>query len=196
MLCTLYGCVGSASKGVFGTGVTIALDPRSLGTQIDDSIMQKNLITRLTLKEKSYFLSIKTQVLDGHIILTGNVNNLERMHRLARQICLARKKLKGLNLPVCLIFPAFLMISAPRSMKKPMAFSWKSGCHCKRCLAVFLMWGRFLIKWPKICGFAKRVLPDKHQPKAAPRPLIQQAINRLPSIRPPLWPLSANFPTG
>ena len=48
-------CVGSASKGVFGTGVTIALDPRSLGTQIDDSIMQKNLITRLTLKEKSYF---------------------------------------------------------------------------------------------------------------------------------------------
>ena len=77
MLCTLYGCVGSASKGVFGTGVTIALDPRSLGTQIDDSIMQKNLITRLTLKEKSYFLSIKTQVLDGHIILTGNVNNPE-----------------------------------------------------------------------------------------------------------------------
>ena len=77
MICALYGCVGSASKGVFGTGVTIALDPRSLGTQIDDSIMQKNLITRLTLKEKSYFLSVKTQVLDGHIILTGNVNNPE-----------------------------------------------------------------------------------------------------------------------
>ena len=73
----LSGCVGSASKGVFGTGVSIALDPRSVGTQIDDSIMQKNLIARLTMREKSYFLSIKTQVLDGHIILTGNINNPE-----------------------------------------------------------------------------------------------------------------------
>ena len=70
-------CIGSASKGVFGTGVTIALDPRSLGTQIDDSIMQKNLITRLTLKEKSYFLKIKTKVLDGRIFLTGNVDDPE-----------------------------------------------------------------------------------------------------------------------
>ena len=77
IFCILGGCVGSASKGIFGTGVTIALDPRSLGTQIDDSIMQKNLIARLTIREKSYFLSIKTQVLDGHIILTGNVNNPE-----------------------------------------------------------------------------------------------------------------------
>ena len=70
-------CVGSASKGVFGTGVTIAFDPRSLGTQIDDSIMQKSLITRLTLKEKSYFLKIKTKVLDGRIFLTGNVDDPE-----------------------------------------------------------------------------------------------------------------------
>ena len=70
-------CIGSASKGVFGTGVTIAFDPRSLGTQIDDSIMQKNLITRLTLKEKSYFLKIKTKVLDGRIFLTGNVDDPE-----------------------------------------------------------------------------------------------------------------------
>ena len=70
-------CVGSASKGVFGTGVTIAFDPRSLGTQIDDSIMQKSLITRLTLKEKSYFLKIKTKVLDGRIFLTGNVDGPE-----------------------------------------------------------------------------------------------------------------------
>ena len=72
-------CVGSASKGVFGTGVTIAFDPRSLGTQIDDSIMQKNLITRLTLKEKSYFLKIKTKVLDGRIFLTGNVDGPEKL---------------------------------------------------------------------------------------------------------------------
>ena len=70
-------CVGSASKGVFGTGVSVAFDPRSLGTQIDDSIMQKNLVTRLTLKEKSYFLKIKTKVLDGRVFLTGNVDNPE-----------------------------------------------------------------------------------------------------------------------
>ncbi len=70
-------CVGSASKGVFGTGVSVAFDPRSLGTQIDDSIMQKNLIARLTLKEKSYFLKIKTKVLDGRIFLTGNVDDPE-----------------------------------------------------------------------------------------------------------------------
>ena len=70
-------CVGSSSKGVFGTGVSVAFDPRSLGTQIDDSIMQKNLITRLTLKEKSYFLKIKTKVLDGRIFLTGNVDDPE-----------------------------------------------------------------------------------------------------------------------
>ena len=73
----LNGCVGSASRGVFGTGVSIAFDPRSLGTQIDDSIMQKNFTKRLILKEKSYFLKIKTKVLDGRIFLTGNVDDPE-----------------------------------------------------------------------------------------------------------------------
>ena len=73
----LSSCVGTSSQGVFGTGVSIALDPRSLGTQIDDSIMQKNLSTRMILKEKSYLLSIKTKVLDGRIFLTGKVNNPE-----------------------------------------------------------------------------------------------------------------------
>ena len=73
----LTNCVGTGSKGVFGTGVSIALDPRSLGTQIDDSIMQKNLVTRLTLKDKNYFLSINTKVLDGRIFLTGKVDNPE-----------------------------------------------------------------------------------------------------------------------
>ena len=56
-LLILTSCVGTGSKGVFGTGVSIALDPRSLGTQIDDSIMQKNLVTRLTLLDKNYFLN-------------------------------------------------------------------------------------------------------------------------------------------
>ena len=73
----LSSCVGTGSKGVFGTGVSIALDPRSLGTQIDDSIMQKNLITRLTLKKKDYFLSVKTKVLDGRIFITGKVDSPE-----------------------------------------------------------------------------------------------------------------------
>ena len=73
----MAGCVGTGSRGVFGTGVSIAFDPRSLGTQIDDSIMQKNLVARLILKDKNYFLSIKTKVLDGRIFLTGKVDNPE-----------------------------------------------------------------------------------------------------------------------
>ena len=76
-LLILTSCVGTGSKGVFGTGVSIALDPRSLGTQIDDSIMQKNLVTRLILLDKNYFLSINAKVLDGRIFLTGKVNNPE-----------------------------------------------------------------------------------------------------------------------
>ena len=77
LLITLFlsGCVGVSSKGIFGTGVSVALDPRSLGTQIDDSIMQKNLSARLVLMDKKYFLSIKSKVLDGRIFLTGKVDN-------------------------------------------------------------------------------------------------------------------------
>ena len=73
MFLIFTGCVGTASKGIFGTGVSIALDPRSLGTQIDDSVMQKNLSTRLILREKNYLLSLSTKVLDGRIFLTGKV---------------------------------------------------------------------------------------------------------------------------
>ena len=73
----LSGCVGVSSKGIFGTGVSVALDPRSLGTQIDDSIMQKNLSARLLILDKKYFLSIKSKVLDGRIFLTGKVDNPE-----------------------------------------------------------------------------------------------------------------------
>ena len=73
----LTGCAGTGSKGVFGTGVTIAFDPRSLGTQIDDSIMEKSLLARLSLRDKYYFLVIKVKVLDGRIFLTGKVENLE-----------------------------------------------------------------------------------------------------------------------
>ena len=65
-------------KGIFGTGVSIALDPRSLGTQIDDSVMQKNLAARLALRDKSYLISVSTKVLDGRIFLTGKVDRSRR----------------------------------------------------------------------------------------------------------------------
>jgi len=77
ILLLFTSCVGTSSQGVFGTGVSIALDPRSLGTQIDDSIMQKNLSARLALKEKSYLLSINVKVIDGRIFITGKVENSE-----------------------------------------------------------------------------------------------------------------------
>ena len=71
------GCVGYSSTGVLGTGVSIALDPRSLGTQIDDSLMQQNLRARLISADKSYIISVKTKILDGRIFLTGKVNSVE-----------------------------------------------------------------------------------------------------------------------
>ena len=76
-LVLITGCVGYSSTGVLGTGVSIALDPRSLGTQIDDSIMQQNLRARLISADKSYIISVKTKILDGRIILTGKVNSVE-----------------------------------------------------------------------------------------------------------------------
>ena len=71
------GCVGISSTGIFGTGVSVALDPRSLGTQIDDSVMQKNLTGRLMLRDKGYLLSVNTKVLDGRIFLTGKIEDPE-----------------------------------------------------------------------------------------------------------------------
>jgi osmotically-inducible protein OsmY len=73
----LSGCVGVSSKGIFGTGVSVALDPRTVGTQMDDSIMQKNLAARILVKDKKYLLSVKSKVLDGRIFLTGKVENPE-----------------------------------------------------------------------------------------------------------------------
>ena len=73
----LSSCSGVGSKGFFGTGVSVAFDPRSVGTQIDDSIMEKNLTARMILKDKKYLLNIKSKVLDGRIFLTGKVENPE-----------------------------------------------------------------------------------------------------------------------
>ena len=80
----LYSCVGSSSVGVFGSGVSIAFDPRTVGMQIDDSIMQKNLLSRLALTEKKYFLSISVKVLDGNIFLSGKVNEPEEKLKITK----------------------------------------------------------------------------------------------------------------
>ncbi len=84
ILLILNGCVGTSSQGLFGTGVSIAIDPRSLGTQIDDNIMQKNLKARLLLEDKKYILSINSKVLDGRIFITGKVDNPEEKLKITK----------------------------------------------------------------------------------------------------------------
>ncbi len=77
-------CVGVSSSGIFGTGVSIALDPRSVGTQIDDSIMQKNLSARIILLDKKYLIFVKSKVLDGRIFITGKVDDPEDKLKLTK----------------------------------------------------------------------------------------------------------------
>ena len=77
-------CVGVSSKGIFGTGVSVALDPRTVGTQMDDSIMEKNITARILVKDKKYLLSVKSKVLDGRIFLTGKVDNPEEKLQLTK----------------------------------------------------------------------------------------------------------------
>ena len=80
----LSSCAGVGSKGFFGTGVSVAFDPRTVGTQIDDSIMEKNFTARMLLKDKKYLFAINTQVLDGRIFLTGKVENPEEKLQLTK----------------------------------------------------------------------------------------------------------------
>ena len=81
---TLSGCIGVSSKGIFGTGVSVALDPRSFGTQIDDSIMQKNLSARIIFLDKKYLFSIDSKVLDGRVFLTGKVDDPEEKLKITK----------------------------------------------------------------------------------------------------------------
>ena len=80
----LAGCVGVGSKGLFGTGVSVALDPRTVGTQIDDSIMQKSISAKILAKDKKYLISVKTKVLDGRIFITGKVDNPEEKLKITK----------------------------------------------------------------------------------------------------------------
>ena len=84
LLLLLNSCVGSSTSGVFGTGVSVALDPRTLGTQIDDSIMQKNLHARLVLTEKKYLVKLSVKVLDGRIFLRGKVDEPEEKLKITK----------------------------------------------------------------------------------------------------------------
>jgi osmotically-inducible protein OsmY len=84
ILLFINGCVGASSKGVFGTGVSIAFDPRTLGTQIDDNIIDKSMDARLLLINKNYFITVSTQVLDGRIFITGKVNNPEEKLKITK----------------------------------------------------------------------------------------------------------------
>ena len=81
---SISGCVGYSSTGVLGTGVSIAMDPRTIGTQIDDSLMQKNLRAKLILMDKGYFINVKTKVLDGRIFITGKVNTVEEKFKITK----------------------------------------------------------------------------------------------------------------
>ena len=82
----LIGCVGAATSGVFGTGVSIAYDPRTLGTQIDDSIMDKTIDAKLVAMEKNYFLTVKTKVIDGRVFITGKVDNPEEKLKITKLV--------------------------------------------------------------------------------------------------------------
>ena len=81
LILTLTSC---SSVGKFGTGVDITFDPRTIGMQIDDTIMQKNLSARLALSDKKYFLSIQSEVLDGRIFLSGKVDNAEEKIKITK----------------------------------------------------------------------------------------------------------------
>jgi osmotically-inducible protein OsmY len=84
VLFIITGCVVASSTGVLGTGVSIAIDPRTIGTQIDDSIMQKNLSAKLIGMNTNYILSVKTKVLDGRIFITGKVDAIEEKLKITK----------------------------------------------------------------------------------------------------------------
>ena len=84
VLFLITSCVGTSSTGVFGTGVYIALDPRTIGTQIDDSIMQKNLTAKIINMNKNYILSVKSKVIDGRIFITGKVDTVEEKFKITK----------------------------------------------------------------------------------------------------------------
>ncbi len=80
----IFILTGCTSASQFGAGVNITFDPRTIGMQIDDTIMQKNLAARLALADKKYFLSIQSEVLDGRIFLSGKVDEPEEKIKITK----------------------------------------------------------------------------------------------------------------
>jgi len=80
----IFFLASCTSVGRFGTGVDITFDPRTIGMQIDDTIMQKNLTARLALADKKYFLLIQSEVLDGRIFLSGKVDKPEEKIKITK----------------------------------------------------------------------------------------------------------------
>ena len=81
---TLTACLGTSSTGVLGTGVSVAMDPRTIGTQVDDSIMQKTLSAKMINMNANYILSVKSKVIDGRIFITGKVNSVEEKLKITK----------------------------------------------------------------------------------------------------------------
>jgi osmotically-inducible protein OsmY len=84
LLILLVTSCAKSNFSTFGKGVSIGFDPRTVGMQIDDTLMQKNLVARLTLTEKKYFLYIQVEVLDGRIFLTGTVDEPEEKIKITK----------------------------------------------------------------------------------------------------------------
>ena len=83
-LLLLVAACGKSSLSTFGRGVSIGFDPRTVGMQIDDTIMQKSLVARLAITEKKYFLTIQIEILDGQIFLTGKVSEPEEKIKITK----------------------------------------------------------------------------------------------------------------
>ena len=83
-LLAIFLLASCTSVGKFGAGGDITFDPRTIGMQIDDTIMQKNLVARLALKDKKYFLLIQSEVIDGRIFLSGKVDKPEEKIRITK----------------------------------------------------------------------------------------------------------------
>ena len=83
-LLIIFLVTSCSSVSRFGAGVDITFDPRTIGMQIDDTIMQKNLSARLALADKKYFLAIQSEVRDGNIFLSGKVDEPEEKIKITK----------------------------------------------------------------------------------------------------------------
>ena len=80
LITILYGCVpvvGVSTVGAIKTGVQISSDPRTFGTMVDDSIIEKAFKIKITQLENKYFLTVKGKSLDGRFFIKGEINSID-----------------------------------------------------------------------------------------------------------------------